>query len=44
MLERFELRLTRAEKAALQELAQRRGVSQGDVIRGMIRRAHRALR
>ena len=36
---RLEFRLTNAEKKALEQLAERRGTSMGDVLRSMIRRA-----
>ncbi len=37
--QRFEFLLTKQERTSLRELAEHRGVSQGDLIRGWIRAA-----
>lgn len=42
--QRFELLMTREERHALAELASRKGISQANVIRSMIRRAARRLK
>jgi len=42
--QRFEFLLTKQERTDLKELATRRGVSQGDLLRGMIRRAAQRLK
>jgi len=42
--QRFEFLLTKQERSDLKMLAKRRGVSQGDILRGMIRRAAAKIR
>ena len=42
--QRFEFLLTKQERSDLKALADRRGVSQGDLLRSMIRRAARRVK